>query len=170
MTSGSISYLKSFSSSSPGRSLRLLRHLLTYFWSALPTLPILVHHADFVLLTAPALVASSIHFDPPLSTLKRHAMRTVSYSAATKVLMAFETSFWDRENKFMGGSILTDLHIRQVYYPQKGMNSNSTLHVAVASYTWGRDAGRFDGMSHSSIINECLKVVSTTKAVGGLYE
>ena len=129
-----------------------------------------VYNGDYVLVTAPASVASSIDFVPPMSTQKRRALRTAAYSSATKVLMAFETSFWDRENKVMGGSILTDLHIRPVYYPQKGMNSNSTLHVAVASYTWGRDAGRFDGMSHSSIINECLKVVSTTKAVGGLYE
>jgi hypothetical protein len=37
------------------------------------------------------------------------------------------------------------------------MNPNSTLHVIVASYTWGKDAGRLDGMSHDAIVTECLK-------------
>lgn len=116
-----------------------------------------VYNGDYVLVTAPASVASSIDFDPPMSTQKRRALRTAAYSSATKVLMAFDTPFWERENKYKGGSTLTDLHVRQIYYPQAGMNPNSTLHLIVASYTWGRDSGRFNGMSHDHIIRECLQ-------------
>ena len=46
----------------------------------------------------------------------------------------------------------------QVYYPQRGANPNSTLHVLIASYTWGRDADRYGGMSQDDIIKECLQV------------
>ena len=48
--------------------------------------------------------------------------------------------------------------LKQIYYPQSGTNPNSTVHVLVASYTWGRDAGRYDGMSEDDIVKECLKV------------
>ena len=116
-----------------------------------------MYHGDYVLVTAPASVASSIDFDPQLSTQKRRALRTASYTSATKVLMAFDTPFWERENKYKGGSTLTDLHVRQIYYPQTGMNPNSTLHLIVASYTWGKDSGRFNGMTHDSITHECLQ-------------
>ena len=119
-----------------------------------------VYHGDYVLVTAPASVASSIDFVPPLSTQKRRALRTASYTSATKVLMAFDTPFWERENKFKGGSTLTDLHVRQIYYPQTGMNPNSTMHVIVASYTWGRDSSRFNGMESDAIVSECLQAGS----------
>jgi monoamine oxidase len=76
-------------------------------------------HGDTVLVTVPATVASSIDFKPKLSTKKWYALRTAAYSAATKVLMVFETPFWERENEGKkGGSILTDLNVRQIYYPQ----------------------------------------------------
>ncbi len=110
-------------------------------------------------MTATAPVASAIRYDPPLSTKKKLALRTATYSAGTKVLMVFEAPFWQREHgRSKGGATLTDLHIRQIYYPQKGMNTNSTLHVLVASYTWGRDAARYDGMTKDDTIKECLQV------------
>ncbi len=35
--------------------------------------------------------------------------------------MAFRVPFWERENgkENKGGSTMTDLHIKQIYYPQK---------------------------------------------------
>jgi monoamine oxidase len=52
---------------------------------------------------------------------KRLALRTTLYTSATKVAMAFHNPFWEREHgrDMKGGSTLTDLHIKQVYYPQK---------------------------------------------------
>jgi hypothetical protein len=49
----------------------------------------------------------------------------VGYTSATKVLLAFETPFWERENSRKGGATFTDLAIKQVYYPQLGHNTNS---------------------------------------------
>ena len=73
--------------------------------------------------------------------------------------MVFETPFWQREHGHLkGGATLTDLHIKQIYYPQSGSSPNSTLHVLVASYTWGRDADRYDGMTRDDVIKECLQV------------
>ena len=46
----------------------------------------------------------------------------------------------------------------QVFYPQSGSNHNSTGHVLVASYTWGKDADRYNGMNRDDIIKECLQV------------
>ena len=40
------------------------------------------------------------------------------------------------------------------------MNLNSTYHVLLASYTWGKDANRHSGMTDESIINECLKDIA----------
>ncbi len=41
-----------------------------------------------------------------------------------------------------------------------GMNVNSTYHVLLASYTWGKDANRHSGMSDEAVINECLRDIA----------
>ena len=40
------------------------------------------------------------------------------------------------------------------------MNSNSTYHVLLASYTWGRYADRHSGMSDDDVIMECLRDIA----------
>ena len=40
------------------------------------------------------------------------------------------------------------------------MNLNSTYHVLLASYTWGKNADRHSGMSDEAVINECLRDIS----------
>ncbi len=40
------------------------------------------------------------------------------------------------------------------------MNLNSTYHVLLASYTWGKDANRHSGMSDEAVINECLRDIA----------
>ena len=40
------------------------------------------------------------------------------------------------------------------------MNSNSTYHVVLASYTWGRYADRHAGMSDDDVITECLRDIA----------
>ena len=48
---------------------------------------------------------------------KTHALRTTPYSSSTKVILAFETPFWDKDNNNkVGGSTLTDLPVKQIYY------------------------------------------------------
>ena len=52
---------------------------------------------------------------------KMHALRSVTFTAATKVIISFKFPFWQRENGFekKGGKVITDLPIKQIYYPQK---------------------------------------------------
>ncbi len=38
-------------------------------------------------------------FSPPLDANKRYAMRTAGYTSATKVIMAFETPFWETRDQ-----------------------------------------------------------------------
>ena len=56
---------------------------------------------------------------------KMTALRTVTFSSASKVVMAFKFPFWERENGFekKGGSTKTDLAVKQIYYPQKSKQS-----------------------------------------------
>ena len=75
---------------------------------------LLVFIGDFVIITTTAPTAAAIQFQPPLSIKKRMALRTVSYTGGTKVLMVFERPFWQREHgQAKGGSTFTDLHIKQ---------------------------------------------------------
>jgi L-amino-acid oxidase len=52
---------------------------------------------------------------------KANAIRSVTFSSASKVVLAFKYPFWERENGHIknGGSVKTDLPVRQIYYPQK---------------------------------------------------
>ena len=65
----------------------------------------------------PAGPSLSVNFKPKLSVQKTHALRTTPYSSSTKVILAFETPFWDKDNNNkVGGSTLTDLPVKQIYY------------------------------------------------------
>lgn len=69
-----------------------------------------------------------VYFSPPLSTEKRLALRTIAYFSATKVLLVFETPFWERDNNgIKGGATYTDLNIKQIFYPMSARNSSMNL-------------------------------------------
>ena len=73
--------------------------------------------ADAVISAIPAGPSLSVNFKPKLSVQKTHALRTTPYSSSTKVILAFETPFWDKDNSFkVGGATLTDLPVKQIYY------------------------------------------------------
>ena len=73
--------------------------------------------ADAVIMAIPAGPSLSVNFKPKLSVQKTHALRTTPYSSSTKVILAFETPFWDKDNNNkVGGSTLTDLPVKQIYY------------------------------------------------------
>lgn len=40
------------------------------------------------------------------------------------------------------------------------MNLNSSYHVLLASYTFGKDANRYSGMSDDNVIDECLRDIA----------
>jgi len=111
--------------------------------------------ADAIVMAIPAGPSASVEFKPKLSLQKTHALRTTPYSSSTKVVLAFEKPFWADQNGDTGGATLTDLPVKQIYYE---MNTHkSGVGVVLASYTWGRDAQRHNGMSDDDLIDECVK-------------
>lgn len=113
---------------------------------------------DHVIITVPAGPALEIQYEPRLSPDKEHALRTVGYGSSTKVVMVFEYPFWEKFHGKAGGATLTDLPVKQIYYQMSP--SKSGVGVALASYTWGRDAIRHSGMRDEDIFDECLRVLS----------
>ena len=92
-------------------------------------------NGDYVIITTSAPTSASIQFEPELSIMKRMALRTVSYTASTKVLMVFGSPFWQREHgKAKGGSTLTDLHIKQGQFELKFLSKQVPLLFLVLIY------------------------------------
>ena len=77
-----------------------------------------VLQADYVIMATAAGPSLSIEFDPPLSNAKFHALRNTKYSSSNKVILVFEMPFWEQYGNGMevGGSSMTDLPVRQIYY------------------------------------------------------
>ncbi len=67
-----------------------------------------------------------ILFRPKLSTQKRYAIRTARYTAATKVLLAFEAPFWEREH----GQVSIPIHS---FRNSKKLGCNSKCIVPAAN-------------------------------------
>ena len=74
------------------------------------------HEADIAIFTTPAAPTLSIEFEPKLSVQKLHALRTTPYSSSVKVILVFERPFWSEQNSKVGGSTMTDLPVKQIYY------------------------------------------------------
>jgi len=111
--------------------------------------------ADAIVMAIPAGPSASVEIIPKPSLQKIHALRTTPYSSSTKVVLAFEEPFWAGQNNDTGGSVLTDLPVKQIYFE---MNTHTSgVGVVLASYTWGRDAQRHNGMSDADLIDECVK-------------
>ncbi|XP_007445011.1 L-amino-acid oxidase-like, partial [Python bivittatus] len=108
--------------------------------------------ADYVLVTATAKATRLIQFQPPLSHLKAHALRSLHYTSATKIALACTDRFWEREG-IRGGKSITDHPTRIVYYPNHDFPSG--LGVLLVSYTLNDDADFFVPLSDE----ECLDVV-----------
>jgi len=83
--------------------------------------------ADFVIVTTAAGPTISIDFVPKLTGEKIHALRTARYSSSNKVLLVFEYPFWENLNPKMGGSTLTDLPVKQIYYEQSRQKGGTAL-------------------------------------------
>ncbi|EMP23962.1 L-amino-acid oxidase [Chelonia mydas] len=109
--------------------------------------------SDYVLVTATAKATRLIKFSPPLSTNKAHALRSIHYSEATKIVLVCTERFWEKEG-IQGGRSVTDRPSRFVYYPSH--NFPSGLGVILASYTWGDDAEFFSPLSDEKCVDVVL--------------
>ncbi|XP_067393732.1 L-amino-acid oxidase-like [Emydura macquarii macquarii] len=110
--------------------------------------------ADYVLVTATAKAMRHIKFSPPLSTNKTHALRSIHYSEATKIVLVCTEKFWEKDG-IHGGRSITDRPSRFVYYPSH--NFSSGVGVILASYTSDDDAEYFVSLSDEKCVDVVLE-------------
>lgn len=72
------------------------------------------------------------------------AIRSLHYSASTKVAIKFKERWWERKGQ-IGGVSRTDRPTRVVVYPSYGIGSGDT--TMIVSYTLAQDASRFGPFS-----------------------
>ena len=110
--------------------------------------------ADFVIISASAKATRLITFEPPLSQDKMDALRSVHYTSATKVVLACNESFWERDG-IQGGVSITDLPSRYIYYPSHHLPSGKG--VLLASYTVDKDSLFFISMQQDQVVDIVLR-------------
>jgi len=115
--------------------------------------------ADCVIVTVPFPGFRYVAICPPMSHNKRKAIRELHYDSATKILLQFKTRFWEKEDGIYGGSSVTDLPIRFVYYPSHNFDETNGG-VLIASYTWGDEARGWDSLSEKNQIRFSLDQIA----------
>ncbi|NIG58982.1 L-amino-acid oxidase-like [Pontoporia blainvillei] len=116
------------------------------------TLPTLT--ADFVIISTSAKATRLITFEPPLSQDKMDALRSVHYTSASKVVLACNESFWERDG-IRGGVSITDRPSRYIYYPSHSLPSGKG--VLLASYTVDDDSLFFIPMKNDQVVDIVLE-------------
>ena len=91
-----------------------------------------------------------------------YALRSLTFTSAVKVALAFKSPFWQRENgpEKNGGKVVTDLSVKEVYYPQK-----SKLFSPWLSSLWERVVRSWRLCSALESPNECLSRPSVGKLI-----
>ncbi len=112
---------------------------------------------DRAIVTLPFSVLRHIDVLHPFSRRKQRAIRELHYDASGKILLQCRRRFWEDEG-IRGGNSVTDLAIRNVFYPEHGGETGRG--VLLASYTWGEDAQRWSSLSHEDRISEAVEDVA----------
>jgi monoamine oxidase len=114
---------------------------------------------DSVIVTTTARAANLIEFEPrSLFIDKYRAFRQLHYDCATKIAHSFSRSFWRDEN-IEGGSSITDLPIRFVFYNNFNTTANSTNDggFILTSYVWSTDALLWSALSKEQTCEKSLQ-------------
>jgi len=114
--------------------------------------------ADYAVLTVPFPVLRHVEVSRPFTRAKQRAIRQLHYDASAKVFLQFRRRFWEDDDGIYGGGTVTDLAVRNVYYPDHGVATGRG--VMLASYTWGEDAQRWGSLSPEDRIVQALEDVS----------
>ncbi|XP_066469147.1 L-amino-acid oxidase-like [Tiliqua scincoides] len=122
--------------------------------------------ADYVLVTATAKATRLITFQPPLSHVKAHALRSYHYASSTKIALACTERFWEKDG-IRGGRSITDRPSRVIYYPNHDFPSG--LGVLLASYTWQDDADFFVPLSEEKCVDVVMDDLSAIHQVSKDY-
>jgi monoamine oxidase len=109
---------------------------------------------DVAIVTLPFSVLRHIDANPHFSRAKQRAIRQLHYDASAKILAQCRRRFWEIDDGIFGGGSVTDLPIRNVFYPEQGRETGRG--VLLASYTWSEDAQRWGSLSAADRISEAV--------------
>jgi monoamine oxidase len=113
---------------------------------------------DYAIVTLPFAVLRHIEAIQPFSHHKRRAIRQLRYDASAKVFLQTRTRFWEDEDGIHGGGSVTDLPIRNLFYPEHGRETGRG--VLLASYTWSEDAHRWGSLSPADRVSQAVENVA----------
>jgi len=113
---------------------------------------------DYAVCTLPFSVLRHIETITPFSKGKQRAIRQLIYDASAKIFLQFRRRFWETDDGIVGGGSVTDLAVRNMYYPEHGRTTGRG--VMLASYTWGEDAQRWGSLSPQERVQQALENVA----------
>jgi monoamine oxidase len=91
----------------------------------------------------------------PLSRAKMRAIRQLHYDASAKIFIQCRRRFWEEDDGIYGGGSITDLAVRNIYYPEHGRETGRG--VLLASYTWSEDAQRWGSLAPQDRLSQALE-------------
>jgi monoamine oxidase len=113
---------------------------------------------DYAIITVPFPVLRHVEVLKPFARSKQRAIRQLHYDASAKILFQCKRRFWEEDDGIFGGGTLTDLPIRNLYYPDHGRETGRG--IILASYTWSEDAQRWGSLLHHDRIEQALENVA----------
>ncbi len=113
---------------------------------------------DYAIITVPFPVLRHVEVLKPFTRNKQRAIRQLHYDASAKILFQCKRRFWEEDDGIFGGGTLTDLPIRNLYYPDHGRETGRG--IILASYTWSEDAQRWGSLFHHDRIEQALEDVA----------
>lgn len=113
---------------------------------------------EYAIITVPFPVLRHVEVLKPFTRAKQRAIRQLHYDASAKILFQCKRRFWEEDDGIFGGGTLTDLPIRNLYYPDHGRETGRG--VILASYTWSEDAQRWGSLKPDDRIIQALDDVA----------
>jgi len=113
---------------------------------------------DYAILTVPFPLLRHVEVLKPFSRPKQRAIRQLHYDASAKIFFQCRRRFWEEDDGIFGGGSVTDLPVRNIYYPEHGRDTGRG--ILVASYTWSEDAHRWGSLSPQDRLVQALENVS----------
>lgn len=113
---------------------------------------------EYAILTLPFPVLRHVEVFKPFSRAKQRAIRQLHYDASGKIFFQCRRRFWEEDEAIFGGGTVTDLPVRNIYYPEHGRDTGRG--VLLASYTWSEDANRWGSLGPEERITQALENVA----------
>ena len=113
---------------------------------------------DYAILTVPFPVLRHVETLKPFTYAKQRAIRQLHYDASAKIFLQFRRRFWEEDDGIFGSGSVTDLAVRNIFYPEHGRETGRG--VMLASYTWAEDAQRWGSLSERDRIEQALENIT----------